>query len=172
MIKSREWFWQIQDMGQGPDFVFIATFVSSDADRLAAVVRDNLSPGFVDNKDFIDSPRRSDSRIYDNYVDQHTHNRFVSRQEHGEQESIWYYGEIEVRDHQLMIQEVLAGGIYGGTSLIIAVSQSPNLMMKEWKVAYNGYSWGEVAQGSSALSLLDYLQFSDGPDETVVNSSS
>ncbi len=167
MIKSREWFWQIQEMGQGPDFVFIATFAPSDVEQLAAVVRNNLPHGFIRNQDFMDSHSRGESKVYDSYLDQHTHNRLVSMQAHGAQESIWYYGHIEVRDHQLMVQEILAGGMYGGTSLIIAVAQSPNVMMQSWKVAYDGYSWGEVAQGTSASSLLDYLQFSDEPDEPV-----
>jgi hypothetical protein len=159
MSKKRDWFWQIQEMGQGPDYVFIATFDPSDAELLAEMVDHHLPPGFVHNQNFINSERRSSCVIYKNYLDQHTHERLVAMRKSGEQENIWYNGEIEVCNHQLIIENVLAGGIYGETKLVIAIAQSPDLRLQEWKVAYSGYSWGEVACGTSAASLLDYLQY-------------
>jgi hypothetical protein len=161
MSKKRDWFWQIKEMGQGPDYVFIATFDPSDAKHLAEVVDYHLPSGFVHNQDFINSDRRSSCIIYKDYLDQHTYDRLVAMKEDGEQKNIWYNSEIEVCNHQFMIENVLAGGMYGETELMIALAKSPDLTLQEWKVAYSGYSWGEVACGTSAASLLDYLHYEE-----------
>jgi len=155
----RDWFWQIREIGQGPDFVFSATFDESDAERLARVVRQHMPPTFVHNTDFIDADRRGRSARYTSYLDQHTHARQVELRDSATQASIWYYGEIEVGDHQLIVNIVLLGSGYGETALIAAVAQSPDVTLQTWQVAYSGYAWGEVARGTSAASLLEYLQF-------------
>ncbi len=161
MIKARDWFWKIKEIGQGPDYIFIATFDPSDAERLAKTVCQHLPPGFVRNENFINLHKRGSCLIYESYLDQHTHDRLTAMPDSAKRENIWYNGEIEVRDNQLIIENILAGGMYGETELIIAIAQSPDLTMQEWKVAYSGYAWGKVAGGTSAASLLDYLEYNN-----------
>lgn len=153
----REWFWQIEELRQGPDYVFLATFAPHQAQRLAQLVRQHVPPGFVPNTNFINPQRRDPCMVYASYLDQHTHERLVAMRANQTVENVYYSGEIEVRDHQLVIANILAGGPYGETPLLIALAQAPDLTLQEWVVGYNGYAWGEVARGNNAASLLTYL---------------
>ena len=161
MSKQRSWFWQIEEIGNGPNYFFYATFDKSDAERLPILVRQHLPSIYVYTEEgfFPGNAHFSDCVVYERYCDQHTYDRALQMKKSGIQESIYYYAEIQVCDHQLFIDHVLSGGIYDDTALVIALAQSPDLTLNEWKVGYNGYSWGEVARGASSLSLLAYLQF-------------
>lgn len=160
MTKNREWFWEIEAMKKGPDFVFVATFSPSDTEKLARLVEDYLPAGFIKNEELSQFQNAGDAKVYHSYLDEHTYHRLIEMQETGNQENIWYYGEIEVRDHVLTIQQVLAGGMYKETSLILALAQASHLTWQAWKVIYGDASWGwnEAAQGHDASSLLAYLQ--------------
>ncbi len=46
MSKFHNWFWEIKECGQGPHYYFSATFAPSDAERLAALVRQHPLSGF------------------------------------------------------------------------------------------------------------------------------
>jgi hypothetical protein len=158
MSKHRSWFWQIEEMGQGPDYVFIATFAESDAERLAAIAHRHLPSSYVYNSDFIHSERCRDCKVYASYLDRHTYDRLTQMKKSRKQENIYYSGEIEVCDRQFYIENVLAGGMYDETDLVIALAKAPDLTLQEWIVAYNGYSWGEIMRGLNAAELLAYLQ--------------
>jgi hypothetical protein len=161
MSKYRSWFWQIKEMGQGPDYVFIARFAKSDAERLAAMVHQNLPSSYVYNSDFVYSNRCRDCNVYASYLDRHTFDRLTEMKKRKKQENIYYSGEIEVCDRQFRIENVLIGGMYDETDLVIAIAKAPDLTLQEWIVAYSGYSWGEVNRGSNAAELLTYLQYED-----------
>jgi hypothetical protein len=167
MMKNREWFWEIEEMKKGPDFVFLATFAPSDAEKLARLVADHLPSGFIENKEFSQFQNAGDVKVYHSYLDEHTYHRLIEMQETGNKENIWYYGEIEIRDHVLTIQQVLAGGMYKETPLIVALAQACNLTWQEWRIIYGDSSWGwsEAARGNDASSLLDYLHYSDATTE-------
>jgi hypothetical protein len=160
MSKQRNWFWQIEEMGNGPDYFFCATFDKSDTEHLAALVRQHLPSIYVQNTEqvFPGKAHCSGCTVYESYCDQHTYDRALQMKQSGRQESIYYYAEIQVCDHQLCIDHVLSGGIYDDTALVIALAQSSDLTLNEWTIGYKGYSSGEVARGTSALSLLAYLQ--------------
>ena len=155
MSKRRDWFWEIRAMGQGPDFHFLAEFEPSDAERLAAIVREQLPSGYRRNDDL--DHLRGASGFYDCYIDQHTLDRLSLMRESGVEESIWYHGEVEVRDNQFFANIFLTGSGYGETDLIAALTQSSELSLRYWRVAYGGYSWAEVASGTTAAELWNYL---------------
>ncbi|RCJ35625.1 hypothetical protein A6769_18430 [Nostoc punctiforme NIES-2108] len=46
MAIFQDWFWEIQECGQVPHYYFSASFASSDAERLAALVRQYPLSGF------------------------------------------------------------------------------------------------------------------------------
>ena len=46
MGTFQDWFWEIKECGQGPHYYFSATFAPSDAERLAALVRQYPLSGF------------------------------------------------------------------------------------------------------------------------------
>lgn len=159
MRQSREWFWEIEQAGQGPDYIFTARFAAGEAEHLAGVVRAHLPPNFAPTPDFFDAQRRAAHTLYTHYLDQHTYDRLVAQQASASRENIWYYGEIEVCDHELTVRNILAGGRYGETGFILAVIQSAGLTVQAWQVAYGGdMGGGEIAQGSDAASLVAYLQ--------------
>ncbi|MEH2025352.1 MAG: hypothetical protein V7K62_17500 [Nostoc sp.] len=46
MSIFQDWFWEIKECGQGTDYYFSASFAPSDAERLAALVRQHPLCGF------------------------------------------------------------------------------------------------------------------------------
>ena len=160
MNKQRSWFWQIKEMGNGPDYFFCATFDKSDAERLAVLVRHHLPSIYVHDAErvFSGNAHFSDCVVCEHYCDQHTYNRALQMKKIGIQQNIYYFADIQVCDHQLAIYHGLSGGMYDDTTLVIALAQSPDLTLNEWKLGYNGYSLCEVARGTNALSLFAYLQ--------------
>lgn len=163
MRRQRDWFWRIKAIGQGPDYVFIATFAQANAENLAKLVQRHLPHGHVYEEDSVNHQYKCER--YASYIDTYTHKRLMDMRENGKRENFYYYGEITVCDHNLTIQHVLSGGAYGGTDLILALAQSTELTLHEWKVAYNGYSWGEVAKGTTSEELIDYLYWQELPDQ-------
>ncbi len=165
MRKQRDWFWQIKETGQGPDYFLSATFGPSNAERLVAIVPQHLPAGFVPDEEFFVAQNRAKYRIYDCYIDQHSYNRLVALQEKGDELFLSYYGTIEVRDHELLISHY-CGFYYDEGELVMAIAESSDLTLQEWKVTYGGnlYAWGEVAGGTSAEELLDYLHWKELPD--------
>lgn len=154
----RDWFWKIEEIRQGPDYIFIATFAEEDAENLARLVQQHLPPNFVEDNQSIKPEWRGNSHHYHLYLDRHTYQRLQTMRENNTQENIWYYAEIEVCDHELKLSNILAAGNYGETPLLAALASSSELTLKNWKVVYAGYTVGDVASGSSASSLREYLQ--------------
>ena len=142
--------------------MFLATFDACDAETLAELVRHLPLPNFQTEAD----AKPSSSQIcasHLSYIDEHTHERAEAARVAGEDASIWYYTHIEVCDCTLAIYRILSGSQHPAqpqteTQLIIALAQSPALTLVEWKVVYNGYSYGLVKSGASAEELLAYLQ--------------
>ena len=154
----RNWFWKIEEIRQGPDYIFIATFAEQDAENLARLVQQHLPPDFIEeDTQFIKPEWRGDCHYYHLYFDRHTYQRSQMMRENNTQENIWFYAEIEVADHELKLSNILAGINYGETPLLAALANSSELTLTNWKVVYAGYSVGDVASGSSASSLLEYL---------------
>lgn len=161
MSEFRNWFWEIKETGQGPDYVFLASFDSADAARLADLVHEHPLPGFQCD---IDAKAQSyrDCKIYDVYCDEHTYGRLKAMRATGEQKNIWYYTNIEVCDNKFSIERVLAGSVdtlqpQTETNLILMLVQSPQLTLVEWRIAYTGYSSGLINSGTSSAELLAYL---------------
>ncbi|MEO0457619.1 MAG: hypothetical protein AAF152_13715 [Cyanobacteria bacterium P01_A01_bin.114] len=155
----REWFWKIEQLRQGPDYYFCATFEPTDAVNLAAIVRQNLPASFVHNETFVDAHDQQKHVIYDAYLDKRAYDKLVAMEKGGEPQNIWFLGSIKVRDHELFVSHMLAGVEYGETDLIVAIAQSPNLTLRKWRVSYggDGYASGEAASGASTTELLEYL---------------
>lgn len=151
----REWYWEVQQRGQGPDYFFVGRFDPSTVDRLGEVVHQNMPTTYVHNTRFSVSTRNRGCRSYTCYVDEHTYTRLASRR-WWQGENIYYYGVIEVCDNELVFENVL-GVSYGETPLLVAVARSTDVVWQGWTIGYSGYSSGDVATGTSAAELLEYL---------------
>jgi hypothetical protein len=165
MRGQRDWFWQILETGKGPDCFFTATFDPSNAQRLAELVQRHLPDGFVRDEDFYTPQRRPKYMTYDSYLDSRTYNRMVAMRESGQEQVVSGVGEIEVRDHEFIISHY--DSFYDEKELVMTIAQSSDLMLREWKVTYGGnlYAWGELAKGTTAQELIDYLHWKELPDE-------
>ena len=73
---------------------------------------------------------------------------------------------MSVCDNRLRIEQVLGGrsSTEVETDFILRLVRSKELTLHQWKIAYSGYSWGEVAQGTSTEELIDYLHLKDLPE--------
>ena len=153
----RRWHWQIDQLEQGPDYVFKMTFLCSDSARLHQLVREHLPPHYV-TSDIEPRPARfSQAAAFSGYVDAVTYARCRAMQTSGIRQSIYHYGQIEVIDHEVHIRHVLAGGMYDESGLILSLLRAPELTLTYWHVAFAGYQWGDVASGRCATTLLEYL---------------
>jgi hypothetical protein len=163
MAIAHPWYWQIQALGQGPDYYFWATFLPHEADPLAAFVARHHPPNFCHHRT-ARAPHRM--TCYAQYVDRHTYEK-LQAQARGEDIPVWVAATIEVCDHTLSITNLLGGDDDGETALLIEIAQAANLTMQQWRVSYggDGYAGGDVAQGNESHSLLAYLNRADsGPD--------
>jgi hypothetical protein len=111
MSAFRDWFWEIKETGQGPNYYFSATFAASDAECLTSLVRQYPLAGFrhchfVGN--LIGAPCGSHDYhgAYDLYVDDSNHAKLASSLK-GEKPSItvahWTWHIIGVCGHELGI---------------------------------------------------------------------
>lgn len=151
MNTSRPWFWSLKADGHGPDWIFHAVF--SDAEALAAAVREHMPGAFVRDVDFRDAGAKGCVT----YVDRHTHERLVQMRAAGEKAPIWYSGEISVEGATLLVRHVMSADLYDETALIVALAQRAGLGLGRWRVGYGGDFFGDVAQGEGAEGLLGYL---------------
>jgi hypothetical protein len=74
MLKQRNWFWKIEESGQGPDYFLKASFAPDDAECLAELVCKHPLPGFVyDGGRVLENPhRRGKCRVYEAfYTERH-----------------------------------------------------------------------------------------------------
>jgi hypothetical protein len=155
-MSRKRWHWQIDELGQGPDYVFKMEFAPP-AETLHALVARQLPRSYVTNDLAPRPPRFGHAASYSAYVDRNTYAQLRAMQISGVQKSLWFHGRIEVVDHRIIIRHVLAGGMYDETELILSLARSPELTLTSWQIAYAGYEWGDVAAGASAAELLEYL---------------
>ena len=161
----RDWFWQIQAAQQGPDWYFFATFIPTDAERLAAWVRQQPLPGFS-RCQVNQGPlaRQPPGPTCDLYVDQGNHARLVANLEESRPQNIWIFHTIEICGPDLTITRGYGGypSAHGATEteLIVALAQMSELTWVDWKVVYGGEGYPAVhlATGTTNIELLAYLR--------------
>ena len=129
---TRDWFWQLQASGQGPDWFFYASFAADDAGLLAALVAQQPLPGFARHQAMDGLCARHGHRsAHDVYIDQHNAAALAANLAGVRPQNIWIYHTIEVCGADLTLERG-----YGG----------------------QGYPPGQVAAGSGVAELLAYLQ--------------
>lgn len=176
MSTIKNWFWEIQECRQGPHYYFNATFALSDAECLVALVRQHSLSGFVHCQfvgNLINAPcgRCNYQGAYDLYIDQYNYSEnFISRLESGKYTITCLHSQwniIGVCGNELAI-EYGSGGITDthnetGTSLIVAIAQSPEVTLVDWQVNSGGEGYQPVGFGigKSATELLAYLQIKE-----------
>ena len=162
MAIAHPWHWQIRALGQGPDYYFWATFRPDEADPLAALVAQHRPPDFLHH--LAARPPHHTIR-YAQYVDRRTYEK-LQAQAKGEDIRVWLAATIEVCDHSLCVSNLLGGGDYGETPLLIKLAQTSELILQHWRVSYggDGYTGGDVAHGDDADSLLTYLSAANSAD--------
>jgi hypothetical protein len=161
----RDWFWQLQTTGQGPDWFLFATFAPATTDRLLTVVRQHPLPGFA-SYHVSNGPcsRHHHDSTYELYIDQRNYEQVVQSFNGRPSQNIWIYHTIAVCGNDLTLERGYGGypGMHGATetSLIVMLAAAPELTLVDWSVAYggDGYSSGQLASGTSAPELLAYLR--------------
>ena len=154
---KRTWHWQIDEIEEGPDYVFLASCASADAERLHAFVHKHLPDAYVENPS--QRPKhRADAKLYSSYLDRSTQRRLHEMDQTGSRESIWHHGEIEVFDQHVSIKHMSAGGMFDDTDLVLRLAEARSLTMLSWIVGYSGYEWAEVARGASGFELATYIR--------------
>ena len=172
MSRFKNWFWEIQESRQGPHYYFNATFALSDTERLVALVRQYSLSGFVYCQfvgNLINAPCKcwNYQGAIDLYIDQYNYSEnIISPLESGEHTITCLHSQwniIGVCGNELGI-ECGYGGITSthneiGTSLIIAIAQSPEVTLVDWQVNSGGEGYQPVSFGigKSATELLAYL---------------
>lgn len=162
---KRNWFWQLQATQHGPDWSFSATFVPTDAEQLAARIRQHPLAGLRHYR-VTNGPCRQHQHTstYDLYADQANYAALVANFERDTPQNIWIYHTIEVCGPDLLIERGYSGypDLYDTTEtdLIVMLAQAPDLTLLRWEVGYSGdgYPAGSVATGTTAMELLAYLQ--------------
>lgn len=145
MNKLRDWYWQIKALGQGPNLNFLADFDPSDAEQLIKIVGDNWFPDFT--------CRTEQTEQYKVWK---TCEKYLLLA----QDSQWFGTYIEVCDSNFSIQRILGGGTNNPESesrLLLQLAQTSNLTLKDWRINYTDYTFGHVAGGYDATSLVEYL---------------
>lgn len=164
---SRDWFWQLQADGHGPDWFFFATFAPAGAERLSRLVREHPLPAFAQYRATNRLCRRHHhTSTFDLYVDQANYAGLVANLTGEQGRNIWIYHTIEVCGADITIERGYGGypGAHGAaeTGLIATLARSSELALTAWQVGYGGegYTGGSVASGASAAELLAYVQAS------------
>ena len=158
MKRRRAWFWQIEEMRQGPDSYLVAKVKPAQAPLLADVVQHHLPEGFVWSTPFYVAHKPTTCSLYEVYMDGHTAEQMIENRKHNRLDDFWYYGCIEVIDNALCIEHILAPFTYDNTDVVVAIANAPALTLQTWSLGYKGYAVGEVASGTDATSLLRYLR--------------
>lgn len=184
MSTIRDWFWAIEATGQGPYYYFTATFAESDAERLAARIKQHPLPGFGHCHfvgSLIGAPCGTPSYHgpYDLYIDQSNHATLAeglasTPPRLAVAHAIWHllgvcgsefgiecaYGGLDQQDTQ------------AENALIAMLAQSADLTLVHWQIfsGGDGYAACFVQSGRSAAELLAYLQQTalEKPDFTEV----
>jgi hypothetical protein len=165
MLKQRNWFWEIEESGQGPDYFLTATFAPANAERLAELVRTHPLPGFVYDRDRVmENPyRRGKCKLYEAFYTEHYF------QVKGD---TFTCSLIEICDNQLRL-ECGYGGHKSGpvvakaeTDLVLSLAASSEISLIEWQLGYCGDYYGVLASGTSSSELRDYLFTEEASTQT------
>lgn len=159
----RNWFWEIEKNQSGPDYLFLADFHPTQSQRLAELVRQHPLPGFKYYR-AIDRPcwLHDHNATYDLYIEEDRYQQILAQIEGRKVGNIWIYALIAVCGSDLKIERGYGGGSLSGdgeTDLIVELLQIPDLTIVKWAIMYggNGYEYKDMATGTSAVELLDYL---------------
>ena len=146
----------------GPDFIFQAAFLPTNA--LADAVR-SFDFQHFSHYALQDQYCRQHSQTcsYDIYVDRQNAERLIGNIEGRHTVNIWVYHSIEVCGESLSIERGYGG--YGDPfaseerALLRWLIDQPQLELQTWQALTggDGYAYTELARGSSAAELLDYL---------------
>lgn len=150
MAYFRDWFWQLEASGLGPDHFIVLRFLPNQAETLLKVARQFLPVGFVTDG-LADECQR--------FIDQRTFDALKSMRESGVRSNIYITSSIEIREGILSIENTYARHEDGETAFLIAVLQSSDLNLQHWRVfaGGSGYDSIEVARGEGAALFLEYL---------------
>jgi hypothetical protein len=164
-MSVRDWFWQLQASGQGPDWFLVASFAADDAGLLAALVAQQPLPGFAryQVRDGL-CARHNHRSDHDVYIDQTNYAALVANLAGSRPQNIWVYHTIEVCGADLSLERGYGGypDTHGAseTALIRYLARRPELTLGQWTIGYGGqgYPPGQVAAGSGGAQLLAYLE--------------
>ena len=161
---KRNWFWEIESTGKGPDYYFFASFAPVNAMQLAECVS-QLSPKGYKHYQAVNLPCSRHRHItdYDLYIDENNYDKVITSIKEQSSENNWVYHTIEVCEHDLTIMRV-----YGGypeflgdaeTDLLIILTREPKLRLVKWSIVFGGLGFksDEIASGRSSKDLYAYL---------------
>ncbi len=150
MRNYRDWFWQLEASGLGPDHFIVVRFLPSQAETLLRVACQFMPIGFV--AESVSEGRRR-------FIDQRTFEGLKSMLEVGATSNIYISSSIDVRDGILTIENTYARHEDGETAFLMAVLQSSDLSLQHWRVfaGGSGYDSIEVARGEGAALFVEYL---------------
>ena len=151
MAHLRDWFWQLEASGLGPDHFFAVRFMPNQAKLLLQVARQFMPIGFV-AEDLSDSGQR--------FTDQRTFDALNSMRKSGIQSNIYITSSIEICDANVSIENSYARHEEGETAFLVALFRAEGLTVQDWRVfaGGSGYDSIEVARGDSAALFLEYLE--------------
>ncbi len=150
MPQFRDWFWQLEASGLGPDHFIVVRFLPNQAEYLLQVARQFMPVDFI-AEGLAEGGKR--------FIDQHTFETLKSMQEFGVTNNIYLASSIDVSDGILTLENTYARHQVGETAFLLAVCQAKNLTVQNWRVfaGGSGYDSVEVARGENAASFLEYL---------------
>ena len=151
MVTFRDWFWQLEESGLGPDHFIVVRFLPSQGETLLRVARQFMPVGLV-AEGLADDGQR--------FIDQRTFESLKSMLESGVAGNIYISSVVEIRDDSLILENTYSRHEVGETAFLIAVFQSEGLTVHDWRVfaGGGGYDSIEVAGGEDAVSFLEYLK--------------
>jgi hypothetical protein len=151
MADLREWFWQLEASGLGPDHFVAVRFLPSQAALLLQLACQFMPFGFV-AEGLIEGRQR--------FTDQRTFDALKSMRESGVVSNIYITSSVEICDANVSIENTYARHEDGETAFLVALIKSESLTVQDWRVLAGGSDYGcvEVARGDSTASFLEYLQ--------------
>jgi hypothetical protein len=157
LVQFRDWFWELEASGLGPDHFFVAQFVPNPSNHLLPVVQQFMPTGFVSETRILSNDSQIGSQ---RFIDQHTFDALKMMQETGIRNNIYISSSVEVHDETLGLENTYSCHEDGETAFLIAVFQSENLTVQGWRVFAGGSGFDsiEVARGQNAVSFLEYVK--------------
>jgi hypothetical protein len=157
MSIFRDWFWQLEASGLGPDHVVMVRFLPNWAGVLLQLVHQFMPNSFVPEDDFSGDLQPEGCQ---RFIDQRTFDTLKSMRESGVTSNIYINSSIEICDGNLTLENTCARHEVGETAFLIDVLQPEALTIQDWRIfaGGSGYDSIEVACGDNAVSFLEYLK--------------